>query len=319
LDQERRTNIKVGVTVLVGIVVLLAGIAWAKGWRFGAQGHIVRAVFPTAGGLEVGDPVTINGVKRGTVDEIESRTSDVLVKLKFPGKIDLREDAQANIMMLELMGGKKVELLSGSSPMKLGDSSIIRGSYSGDIGTLVAMVTSLSETVRSITGRADTLLASLNDFLADGSFKSNVTVTLQDARKTLANFNTTAARLNQILNENEGPLKRTLAQAESATKELTSVLNENRPGLRSFLDSSQVAVADARVAMIRANTLLVHLDSMFNSSSSQNSLLHRLTQDKDFADRLDSTLISLNKFIEQVRLQGLDANVRFFQSSKPLP
>lgn len=319
MEQEKRTDIKVGLTVLIGIVILVFGIAWAKGWHFGASGYVVRAQFPTAGGLEVGDPVTINGVKRGSVDEIESRDTDVLVRLKFPSKVDLRQDAQANIMMLELMGGKKVEMLSGSSPMRLRDSATIVGGYSGDIGTLVAMVSSLSGNVRSITIKADTLLASLNSLLSGNDLKGNVNATLADARKTLANFNATALKLDQLITENRLPLKNTLAQAENTARDLSQLMNENRPGLKAFLDSTNNAVAEGRHALAGANSLFGKLDSLLHTADQENSLLYRLTRDRKFADRLDSTLISLNKFIEQVRRQGLDANIRFFNSSTPAP
>jgi hypothetical protein len=35
--------------------------------------------------------------------------------------------------------------------------------------------------------------------------------------------------------------------------------------------------------------------------------------------RLDSTVTSLQKLLEQIRKQGLDANIRLFKSSTPAP
>jgi hypothetical protein len=48
-------------------------------------------------------------------------------------------------------------------------------------------------------------------------------------------------------------------------------------------------------------------------------MLGRMLRDEGFADRLDSTLVSVRKLADQLRLQGLDANVRFFNSADPLP
>ncbi len=131
MTNEEQTDIKVGITVLAGIALLLFGIGWAKGWN--TAGHEIRyqAAFQNAGGLELGDPVTLNGVKRGIVREVETRQSDVLVTMGFSDKLDLHEDASASISMLELMTGKKVELHPGTSSKPLPPNTIIPGVFSG--------------------------------------------------------------------------------------------------------------------------------------------------------------------------------------------
>ena len=47
-------------------------------------------------------------------------------------------------------------------------------------------------------------------------------------------------------------------------------------------------------------------------------VIYRLTSDPDLAQRFDSLLINGHKLIEQIRFQGVDANIRFFNSSKPV-
>ena len=66
------TDLKVGLTVLIGLALLLFGIGWAKGWHFRSDQHLLYARFPTAGGIEKGDPVFIRGIKHGTVSDIIS-------------------------------------------------------------------------------------------------------------------------------------------------------------------------------------------------------------------------------------------------------
>ncbi len=310
MTQEERTNIKVGITVLVAIAVLLAGIGWAKHWYFGAPEQTVRATFPTAAGLERGDPVTVNGVKLGSVQEIELRRSDVVVTMAFPEPIDVRSDATASLAMLELVGGKKIELHPGNSPALLAKNAIIPGSNAGDIGTIVAMITSLSNTLTSITGRADTLFGSMNGILAGDTLKEKLNRTLSAAQGTLADVDRAAAHASTLFSEDGPMLGRTLEAADSALRVLSSTVGENRAGLRVFIDSGIRAVADARRSLAR-------LDTMISGGAEHKTFLYRLTRDESFAMRLDSALESLTKLSEQIRLQGIDANVRFFQSSKP--
>jgi phospholipid/cholesterol/gamma-HCH transport system substrate-binding protein len=310
MTNEERTDIRVGLTVLVGIVLLLVGIAWAKQWHLGGHEEIITATFPTAGGLEPGDPVMISGLKRGTVTTVQANDTGATVTLTLNEPASLRIDATASISMLELMSGKKVEIWPGSSKELLPKGMAIHGTYSGDISSLVAMLTSLSGTFESITGQADTLLTSLNAIIHDDTLKSKLNRTLNLANGTLTDVDAAASRAAKLLSENGPAITKTLADADSALHSLSSTIGENRAGLRVLIDSGGRAIADARSAMAR-------VDSLLASGDRKNTLLYRLTKDEGFATRLDSTVTSLQKLLEQIRLQGLDANIRLWKSSTP--
>jgi phospholipid/cholesterol/gamma-HCH transport system substrate-binding protein len=314
-EQERRSNIKVGLTVIAALVLLLLGIAWAKGWGFRGGAFTAKVVFATTGGLEVGDPVTINGVKKGSVEEIELLSNDVLVTLAFRSKIDLRKDARASITMLELMGGKKVDLLTGSSREKLPSGAAIPGFFAGDISSVIASVNSLAATMGSISADADTLFTSLNGLLTPDT-RQDLKLAIRDARSTLGSIQSAAVRLNSLAATNGPLLNSTLTATGHAVAAFSDVVGENRVGIRTFIDSTNQAVSEARVSLARATAVAARLDSLF-AGNSKNALLSRLLRDDNFAARLDSALTSLTKLSEQIRLQGVDANIRFFNSSSP--
>ena len=199
MTNEERTNVKVGLTVLVGVALLIFGIAWAKQWHVGEHEEIVSAIFPTAGGLEKGDPVLMSGLKRGTVRTVEPNGTGAIVTMTLDVPADLRKDAHASISMLELMSGKKVELWPGVSPEKLSKGTIIPGNFSGDISSLVAMLTSFSGNFESIVGQADTLLTSLNDIIRDDTLKTKLNHTLELADGALTDVDVAASRAATIL------------------------------------------------------------------------------------------------------------------------
>jgi phospholipid/cholesterol/gamma-HCH transport system substrate-binding protein len=318
VTNEQRTDVKVGLTVLAGIIILLLGIAWAKHWTIGGHEEIVRAEFPTAGGLEPGDPVMVSGVKRGTVRSVDLIHSDVIIAMTLDANLGLRKDATASIAMLELMSGKKVDIAPGTSPEPLPPNALIPGIYAGDISSLVATLTSVSATLESIADKTDTLFTSLNDILGDGAFKGRMNTTLDRATSTLTSAGITAEQLNKLLIE-EGPsIRRMIEQSDSATGYLSQMLSENRPGFKMFIDSGGQAIAEARIAIARASMLASRFDSLMVGANRKSSLLYRLTQDDAFAGRVDSALESLNKLSEQIRLQGIDANIRFWNSTKPV-
>ncbi len=311
MTKEERTDIRVGVTVLIGIAMLLAGIAWAKHWHIGAKEETHRAIFPSAAGLERGDPVDVNGIKLGTVQAIKLQRTDVIVTMAFPNHVDLRSDATATIAMLELVGGKKIELKPGVAPSPFPANGIIPGTNAGDISSIVAMITSLSSTLTSITGKTDTLFTSLDDILRGDTLKARINQTLDNANGALSHVDIAATRASSLLSKNGPVIGAMLTEADSAMTAFSSIERENRVGLRVFIDSGGRAVADARRSLAR-------IDSLLTGSMRKNTLLYRLTQDDRFAARVDSALESLTKLSEQIRLQGVDANVRFWNSSKPV-
>jgi phospholipid/cholesterol/gamma-HCH transport system substrate-binding protein len=305
---KSNTDLKVGITVLTGIVILLIGIGWAKGWHFGGTPHLLHARFASAGGVEAGDPVFIHGIEHGKVTAINSppgKAVDITMDLDIPEP--LHKDASAQIMMLELMSGKKVEIDPGTTGTFDPAKDTIGGSFSGDISTLVASLIGIANSFPALTHNVDSVLAVVNDFFGGGEFKKKTYGALDEAEHTLQS-------LQSVLAENRGALKRTIDQTDQLTRQLNTTIT---PGAEALLDSTRIFVRRAGRTLSGADTLLASLNEILADSKNKKSFLYKLTSDAEFANRLDSLLISGHKLVEQLRLQGLDANIRFFNSSKP--
>ena len=115
MKNQRRTEIRVGITVLAGIIVFLWILGWAKNFSLTPTDNTVKVQFTNTAGLEIGDPVTVNGVRKGFVEDIAIKGEKVVVTMKVSNDVALKEDADFAVSMLDLMGGKKVEVNPGSS------------------------------------------------------------------------------------------------------------------------------------------------------------------------------------------------------------
>jgi len=87
--------------------------------------------------LEVGDPVTVNGVKRGVVLDFHNVSQGVLVKVGLDHLEDIMLDARPVLQMLEITGGRKVEIFPGrsSAPVRQGDT--LKGETGVDIPAML--------------------------------------------------------------------------------------------------------------------------------------------------------------------------------------
>jgi ABC-type transporter Mla subunit MlaD len=306
------TNLKVGTTVLLGLALLLFGIGMAKGWHFGGVHNILHARFATAGGIENGDPVFIRGINHGKVTAINSPAGkEVDITMDIDQTEKLHKDASAKIMMLELMSGKKVEIDEGMTGSFDPEKDTLQGISNGDLSSLVDLLNSLSGSLASITHNVDSVLRGLTDFFDNGKFKTKAYSAIDDADATLKD-------LRAVLLENREGLKRTIDQADVLTRELNSTVVALRPGASALIDSMRIFVRKAGVTLSGADELLGSLNDMMAESKNKKSFLYKITSDTEFANRFDSLLITGHKLIEQIRYDGVNANIRFFNSAKPV-
>ena len=316
MQRETNTDLKVGITVLAGILILLFGIGWAKGWKFGLD-HTLLAKFHDAGGTVTGDAVYIAGIKRGKIGTIVARQNDILIELVLDEDVPLHKDATASIMMLELMGGKKIEIDPGTTGVLDPKLDTLPGINTGDLSTLVAVVSSLTDDITSVLFRADTLLGSLNEMLGDPRVRKGVPEAIAEAKRTLADISTTMRSVNSVIEVNKASIRNIARQTDELTSKLNTTIDDIGPKASSTLDSVKIFLTQTRGFIGKTEGLVNEINSLVVESREKKGLLWKLTADDKFSRRIDSLVNELDKFIRQVRRGGLDANIRLFHSSSP--
>src|SRR5690242_19066966 len=73
---KRRDEIAVGATVLGTLALIIAGALWLSATHLGTGGRRHTARFRTVGGLGVGNPVVLRGVRVGRVETIRLATGN---------------------------------------------------------------------------------------------------------------------------------------------------------------------------------------------------------------------------------------------------
>ncbi len=81
MKQQRIIEIKVGLTVLIGIVVFIWILGWAKNVSISSTDVYLKIKFENSSGLQVGNEVSVNGVKAGVVKDIYVENYYVIVEI----------------------------------------------------------------------------------------------------------------------------------------------------------------------------------------------------------------------------------------------
>ncbi len=120
MRQTRATELSTGLFVLLGFAALffLTTQITNKGLVLGKHGYHLTAKFENIGGLRVGAPVSMSGVKIGQVEGIDFDNSEykALVAMRIEPKYDkIPDDSDASIFTAGLLGGQYIGIGVGGS------------------------------------------------------------------------------------------------------------------------------------------------------------------------------------------------------------
>lgn len=304
MKDQRKTEIRVGITVLLGIILILWVFGWAKNLSVNSSRKELLVEFNSVAGLELNDPVTINGVRKGFVDEIKIQGNLVNVLLILDGDVELKEDAKFYIMMLDLMGGKRIEVEPGSSAIEMNYSLIAKGKFLGDISTAMAAFGTVETDLVDVIKDVKITLESLNKTLTDEKFNS-------DMRNVLNNIVTLTNNLNKLINDNKKEINQLLVSGNKLADNLNEFITTNK-------DSIAQTIISLKQTMDHSKVLIDKVDLFIDNINQGENNLGKIINDPDLLNDLKTTIQQLknlaNLLLEQLQKEGIkvDASIDLF-------
>lgn len=306
---QRSTEIKVGVVSVLAIVLFIAGIMLGRGCSVGVN-HVLTFRFSNSGGIDAGSPITVDGVKRGTVSSVENSNGEVIITATVSKIDDLHADASAVISMLEITGGKKISINPGVSSQSFDPSQVIAGTNAADIGDLMEIVSRLGDSAEKVIRRVDTLAGTINAALADGKL-------VHDARQSIEKLNQLLTSANTLVNNNKAALQQTIDDVQALASQLRRTVDKNAPAVDSIVIKLDAALTNANktIASVdkiagNADTLITEVNGLVQDIRKGNGFVSKVIYDEQFSARLDSTINKLKGFLDKIDENGVNVNLR---------
>jgi phospholipid/cholesterol/gamma-HCH transport system substrate-binding protein len=276
MKEQQKFEIKVGLTVLAGLIILLVGFYSFRNWSLGGGTELLEMRFPASAGLQKGDVVTVNGVSCGRVESVELLADGVRVRARMDEGVRVSTDARPVIQMLELMGGKKVEIAQGVSDRYAGPDDVLIGRVDPDISGALGMFGGVQGDVRDIAHNANVFLRNANTLTGD-------TVFIRALKDAAVNLRDVSADTRQLLAANRDDISRLLGRMSTLAVRVDTLLMELRPDARA-------ALGDTRRVLARADTLLADLHDIAADLRNGRGLLNTAIHDTSLVTRLDRML-----------------------------
>ncbi|MCV6975198.1 MCE family protein [Mycobacterium bourgelatii] len=259
-------------------------IAWATMVRY-------QALFSEAGGLAPGNPVTVSGLKVGTVSSVELSHGDALVTFALKGNVLLGSETSAHIRTGTLLG-ERVLTVESAGTGKLRPMAVIPVSRTSSPYSLTEAVSDLTtETAGTNTATLnqslDTLSATLDQIAPQlGPAFDAVTRlsrTLNSRNKNLGELFKTAGDVTGILSERSQQVNRLILNSDT----LLQVLVARRQQIVDLLANAS-AVAKQLTALVHENE-----SKLAPTLERLNSVTAMLEKNRD---NIGNALVGLKKF-----------------------
>jgi len=288
---KRISDFIVGLTVIVVTVVLIAGTLWLKQADLGGRTRHLTVRSRDVGGVSLGNPVVIRGVRAGRVEAIALGDNNwVVLKLGIDRSVDLPNDPivllaasslfgewQATVMASDGMPNDR-ELRAAIAEAR-STSDTLAGAVLPDIAQLTAVAGRISGDVAKVAERvqvafddeaARELRASIRN-VAQLSTELARTIKVQsrnldristDVQSGLETVNTAAFKLNAFSSRldsatSRGEIQAIVGNTQSAAKELAATT----ASLRDITARLDRAESQLSRAVARADTVFAKANS----------------------------------------------------------
>ena len=302
MRNDSKKSVIVGVFVLIGIIIFVAGTLTLGGQQKKFVKSIsLNAVFDDIAGLQTGNNVWFSGVKIGTVRRINFYgDSQVEIVMNVESKVReyIRKDSKATIGSDGLIGNKIIVIYGGTtqapavedgdrlmSEMPL-DTDKMMETLQENNKNLVTITENLKVLTTKIAQGQGIVGTVMTDSLLGENFKSIIT-----------NLDRAATNSNRMINE-MNRFTSNLNKEGNLFHDLTTD--------KTLYSDLQASIKELQATATNANKLTDNLNDITAKLNDKNNTAGMILNDEEFANSLKNTLVNIDSSSVNLN-RGLEA------------
>lgn len=285
-EARSRSEVQVGVALVAALVILVFGLMWFEDRQITANYRTVEVHYQNVGGLGVGDPVSVRGIKMGQVERVDLGDEGVTVRLRLHSEVSLREDSVIKIGSAGIMGERMVAIEPGSGA-PVGDDHVFEGRYESATTDLVGQLDDFNVAVLGFLQKADSLLTDLRE-------DDRMARAVEGAAEA-------SESLNRVMTDNRDDLRRIASSTADLTERLDRFLAEHEQDLVAGAEGMARATTALDTLSAQLGGVLADTRVILDALKDQKGPAGRMIFDEQAGQNLVETLEQLRFLVEDIK------------------
>ncbi|GHB36818.1 MlaD family protein [Mongoliitalea lutea] len=302
MRNDSKKSVIVGVFVLIGIIIFVAGILTLGGQQKKFVRSIsLNAVFDDIAGLQTGNNVWFSGVKIGTVRRINFYgDSQVEIVMNVESKVReyIRKDSKATIGSDGLIGNKIIVIYGGTTQAPaVEDGDRLMSEMPLDTDKMMETLQENNKNLVTITENLKVLTTKIAQ--GQGIVGTVMTDSLlgENFKNIITNLDRAATNSNRMINE-MNRFTSNLNKEGNLFHDLTTD--------KTLYSDLQASIKDLQATANNANKLTDNLNDITAKLNDKNNTAGMILNDEEFANSLKNTLVNIDSSSVNLN-RGLEA------------
>lgn len=285
-------ELKIGIFVILVLVLSFFVINFLREKDLFNRDIEVSAKYPDVFGLTASAPVYFKGYKAGTVSSIEydRESGEFLVTCTVDRGFGLSAGTRMVIYSVDLLGGKGVELVPGTSAEILDDGAVIPGETRPDLLASVGdEILPLAGKISSAVDSLNVTVSSINRILGKEN-RDGLAAAIGHIDRTMANIES----ISSVIGGRSAEIDGLLANLHEVSASLASVMEK--------ADTAMADIGNVAAALDESDIrgLVTSFRELADSVRDPDGSVGKLLADGGVYDSLESLLADIDSLVRQI-------------------
>lgn len=285
-------ELKIGIFVILVLVLSFFVINFLREKDLFNRDIEVSAKYPDVCGLTASAPVYFKGYKAGTVSSIEydRESGEFLVTCTVDRGFGLSAGTRMVIYSVDLLGGKGVELVPGTSAEILDDGAVIPGETRPDLLASVGdEILPLAGKISSAVDSLNVTVSSINRILGKEN-RDGLAAAIGHIDRTMANIES----ISSVIGGRSAEIDGLLANLHEVSASLASVMEK--------ADTAMADIGNVAAALDESDIrgLVTSFRELADSVRDPDGSVGKLLADGGVYDSLESLLDDIDSLVRQI-------------------
>lgn len=285
-------ELKIGLIVLLSITVAFLGFRVMKNEPFFSSAKILYAKYDSVKGLLKGGPVTMKGIKLGTVREIRflPEEDSILVSLSITEDILIPVGSKALLVTPIAIGSSSIEIVRSKRMERLEWEGFLKGvREEGLLDGLTEKGASMADSVAISINKLNAILSKVETIKED------------DINTTISSFKETSKQVQELISRRQGNIDAMILDAQNSMANLSSLSDSSSEDIQSMIANMEEFSSKLDALSNELQMSSESINSILSKIDIGEGTLGKMVNDPSLYNNMDSLTVNLNELIKGIQ------------------